>query len=352
MHSAKNYLLVALVLTTAGGAALAWRQHLELVKLRAAALDPKERADWQQRLWAAEKRRTELEQQLAASSSAPAARDEAAEPAASADEPPGVPSVRGGARGAGFNRFAAVMDQPQVQQLMALQHKAALDSRYAGLFKRLGLSPAQLDQFKNLLVEKNTAMMDVMMAAREQGLNPRRDRAAVDQLVAEANTDIDSNIRAVLGETGFTDYKNYEQTLPQRATVNQLEQRLSYSTTPLTAEQSEQLVQILAANQTTTSTSRASGLAGAVGAAGAAAQVFGSRGGTVTETAITQSLGVLAAPQVEALRQLQQEQQAQADLAAAFRNQRQGGSTGRVPATPTTGNAATPPPPPAPPTGG
>ena len=39
------------------------------------------------------------------------------------------------------------MESPEIQQLMALQRKAGLDSRYAALFKALNLSPAQLERF-------------------------------------------------------------------------------------------------------------------------------------------------------------------------------------------------------------
>lgn len=341
MHSAKNYAVAFLAFTTLAVGVLAWRQHQELIALRAAALDPKERADWQQRLWAAEKSRAELEQQLAA---APAMSQEEANPNAGGPPDaafPGIEGVRAAGRGSARNRFAALMDQPDMQRMMALQHKAALDGRYADLFKQLGLTPEQLDQFKNLLVEKTTAAMDVLAAARDQGVNPRRDRDTFRQLVAESEADVDASIRSVLGESGFAQYKDFERTQPQRAVVDQLEQRLSYSSTPLTPDQSAQLVKILDATSPASSGSASPG--GFLGAAltrAAPVAAFGQQT-SISEAAINQSLGVLAAPQIEALRQLQQEQQAQAEMAAAFRNQARGnraspgGGTG-------TGSAPTP----------
>ena len=75
--------------------------------------------------------------------------------------------------------------------------------------------------------------------------------------------------------------------------------------------------------------------AGPVGAA--AGMNFGGRV-TITDATINQSLGVLAAPQIDALKQLQQEQQAQAELSAAMRKQFQqnrpgtgGGTAGTTP---------------------
>lgn len=323
MRSRKNYAILLLSLTTLTGAAIAWQQYQEVIKLRASAMNGDERADWQKRLWATEKRRTELESQVASLEKK--------------DEPPGEPGPeqsppdqpRGNRRN-GPGNFMAMMDRPEVQRMVAMQQKAALDARYSSLFKDLALTPDQLDKFKDLLVEKRTAMMDVMAAARGQGINPRSNPEAFAKLTADAQAEIDANIRSTLGETGFAEYQNYEQTIPQRNVVNQLEQRLSYSSTPLTAQQSDQMISILAA--TTKSSSKPNAVPAPLTAVGTA--TFGGGGGSrITDATINQALGVLAAPQVDALRQLQQEQQAQAALNAQMRNRFQG--TGTATTSPT-----------------
>lgn len=317
MHSPKNYVIGFLALTTIAATILSWRQYQELIGLRAAALNPKERAEWQQRLWDAEKRRADLERQIEGKA------DSGAGDLANATAPDGAAPLMAGAqaagRGAGRGRFAAMMEQPEVQRLMAVQQKAALDSRYAALFKSLSLTPEQLDRLKNLLVDKSTAMADVMMAAREQGINPRQDREAFRQLVEETQADIDAAIRSTLGETAFAQYQDYERTLPQRSVVEQLEQRLSYTSTPLTSEQSNQVLAILAASPSAPSAS--GGPTVNLGGRGPLGPFTARGNADITEQALQQSAGVLAAPQIEALRQLQQEQQAQRDLANAFRNQ-------------------------------
>lgn len=337
MQSPKNYLIALLALTTVGTAVLAWRQYQELTELRAQLLSHDERSDWQKRLWAAEKKRGDLEKEVATLKTSPAPADNAPPP----DELT-APRNREQRRN-GRPDFMAIMEQPEMQRLLAIQQKAGLDSRYASLFKNLNLSPEQLDKFKNLLVEKRTAMMDVMAAAREQGINPRSNKEAFDKLVADSQADIDATIRSTLGETGFEQYQSYEKTLPQRSVVNQLEQRLSYSSTPLTSTQSEQLVSILA----TTAASRGGNPAippplSAFGGGIATAFVGGSS--HITDATINQATGVLAGPQLDALRQLQQEQQAQAQMNAAMRSQFQNsrGSTGTATTTP----AAPPSPPP------
>ena len=66
-------------------------------------------------------------------------------------------------------------------------------------------------------------------------------------VLTDAQTEIDNAIRATVGDAAFAKYENYEKTFSQRSVVNQLEQRLSYSSTPLSTQQSEQMVAIIAA---------------------------------------------------------------------------------------------------------
>ena len=138
------------------------------------------------------------------------------------------------------------MANPEFAKAMSLQQHAALDNRYAALFKQLDLSPAELERFKNLLVERQNSRMDVINAARENGLNPRENRDEINKLVSEAQAEVDANIKAALGEARFNQYQNYDATQSQRNLVSQLDQRLSYSSTQLNTTQSQFLVTALA----------------------------------------------------------------------------------------------------------
>lgn len=329
MKSPKDYLLLVLFLTTVAGGVLAWRQYNELIDLRAAAMNNNERADLQKRLWDAEKNRKTLEARVTELEHKPEAEE------APAAEHPGNRRTNNRGPGNRANEFMALMDKPEMQRLVALERKGALDARFAPLFKNLNLTPEQLDKFKNLLVEKQTSMMDVFAAAREQGINPRTDPTAFRQMVTDAQNEIDASIKSTLGDAAYAQYQGFEQTQPQRNTVSQLEQRLSYSSTPLTSTQSDQLVAILAANSPSPSGNNS--LRATLGGP------MGTGGGTkITDATIAAAQGVLTAPQVTALQQLQQEQQAQAELAKTMReqfnnNRPQGGTTGTTAApAPTT----------------
>jgi hypothetical protein len=203
---------------------------------------------------------------------------------------------------------AGWMNTPEVRRLMAMQRRATLDSRYAALFRMLKLSPADLDKFKDLLVDKQSAAMDVFNTAREQGLNPRDNRDQIRQLVDSFEAETDASIRAMLGETAYQQYQQYEKTASQRSMVSQIEQRLSYSSTPLYGNQSEQLVNLLATSSApTTSFNLTPGVGGPVAQGG-------NRAVTITDAMIAQSKAFLSQPQVDALVQLQQEQNIQTQL--------------------------------------
>lgn len=333
MKSASSYLVLLLALTTVGGAVFSWKQYQELVALRAAALSPDDRANLQKRLWDAEKRSKALAAELAAARAHPADAAAGEETIVAEGDGPraaGNAARRENRRGPNgpFGGFAAMMENPEVQKLMAMQQRGMLDSSYALLFKNLNLTPEQLDKFKNLLVEKQMAMMDVMAAARTEGINPRTDPDGFRKMIAAAQADIDTSIKATLGDTGFNQYQQYQQTFPQRNTVNQLQQSLSYTNTPLSDVQANQLVQVLAQSSSTTKTGNTNrNFTNFMGPGGMA--MGGSGGGApVTTEDITQAQGLLSAPQVQALQQLQQQQQAQQQLQQTMRQNMGGGNRG------------------------
>ncbi|MBI2512793.1 MAG: hypothetical protein HYV96_12515 [Opitutae bacterium] len=315
--------VIALALVAFTGVFYAYQQQKALTSARTAAeLLEKERNALRKKLWDADKRRGELEAQLRQRPGGPNGE-------AGPDGPPEAAVAEAAIRFAGageggpFGRFMAAMDNPEVQRLLATQQRGALDARFAALFKSLNLSPAQLEQFKNLLVEKRTAVADVMAAARSQGLTGRENRDELRALVQNAQAEVDANIRATIGDAAYSQYQNFEQTQSQRNVVSQLQQRLSYSDAPLTDAQSEQLVQMLAAT-----TDQKNPSAGGVRTAAGRIGFGGSGGAQITDAAVAQSSSVLSAAQVQALQQLQAEQQAQAQLAKLLRDQMRNGRNG------------------------
>jgi len=348
VRSHKTLVIVVLALTTLGGAWLAWRQYQELVVLRASVMGADERAALQKRIWDLERRNKQLSDRPAV------AGGDMPPPPTGSPRPGGPRGGRGGGPGGDpqqmLNAVRGAMAKPEVQALMNVAQKAQIDTQYAALFRSLNLSPDQADKVKSLLLERSNTMMDVMTAAMEQGVNPRADPQGFQQLVANAQSDVNASLKAVVGDAGFSQLQNYDQTMPQRSVVNQLQQTLSYSDTPLTPAQAEQLVQVLAANPTPrangaggTTLVQSTGPSGQVvvsttgdgggpaGPGGMGAMFAGAFAGlapgggpmptaTVSPAAVAQSSSVLSAPQIAALQSIQQQQQAQQQLQQVMRD--------------------------------
>ncbi len=318
MPQLKNLLLVFLAVAVAALAFLSWRQYRELTTLRGAALANSERADWQKRVWAAQKRTGSPGARTPASGPVPATTGKTPESTPAGGRPDISRMV---------TSISSMMDRPDAARLMALQQKAQIDARYAALFKKLGLPPDKLAQLKSLLADKLAAPMDVMAAGSQQGIDPVRSPQEFRQLVQDTQTQIDDRIKALLDPGSYAMYQNYLQTEPQRAVINQLRQSLSYTAAPLTDVQADQLVQILAstapaggagpgAGATVTYVNRGPGTGAvfAVGSPGPDGPMPWGGGVSITDATMAQAQGVLSPAQLQALQEIQQQQQAAAQL--------------------------------------
>ena len=313
----RNYLIALLVVTNLATGFLAWSAYRESGRLHAALLQGENtRQDLEKRLRALEKRRHELDAEIASLRGRGNGNDGFNGEDPGPDGPPAPQRSGRFDRRARMDNLATLLENPEFSKLWNSQERMGLDSRYSALFKSLNLSPADLDKFKSLLVEKQGAVMDVMSAAREQGLDPRNpsDRAQITALLQSAQAQVDASIQQTLGATQYAQYQSYEQTLPQRNVVTQLAQSLSYTSSPLQDSQTEQLVNILAANS-----AQNQGEGGIFGGPGGPGGPFGNRMSTITDTEIAQAQTVLTDTQVAALQQLQAQQQAQRQIAQMMR---------------------------------
>ena len=283
-----------LALTTIGGAALAGWQYQraralasEVSKLNKTIADNAERA------------------QRRSSSSRGQPPGDGAPPADGRQGP-------GGGQSRQSNTRAAVLESEEGQRLMKSQQRGTIEMRYAGLFKALNLPPAQLAKFKDLLLEKQNVSREVMAVAREQGLDPRANSAEMQQLIQQFSNDVDETIKAAIGQDKFDQYQTYDQTQRQRAFASQLEQRLSYTGSPLTQAQTDQIISLLAGGETAPSgrgSSRALSFGWGTG--------YGPGGGggmSISNKAIREAQAFLNPEQIDVLRQMQAEYNDQRQL--------------------------------------
>jgi len=86
---------------------------------------------------------------------------------------------------------------------------------------------------------------DSMVVAHEQGIDPSTDPKGFFMAVMSAQKTVDSQIVSLLGPGSYGEFQKYEASVPARNTVNSLTQSLSYSSTPLTEDQSARVTQLL-----------------------------------------------------------------------------------------------------------
>lgn len=210
------------------------------------------------------------------------------------------------------NALARLMENPEFYQALGRHRQATIDARFAALFRQLGLGAGELAEFKRLLAEKENVALEVLAVAESQAdpLPPETVNAGV----VAARARVEDAIRASLGSDRYAVYREYERTAPQRAVVAQLEQRLSYSGTPLAPGQSEALVRILSAHAPAAAASDDAVAPAVVVGAGTPVALARLQSDTsaakVSDAALAAAQTVLAPAQQGALREIQSEQQA------------------------------------------
>ncbi len=344
--SLKNYLIVFLALTTLAGGALAWNQYRDAVKLRGQLLGGKSRADLEKRMQDLQKRRNELEAEIAGLRSRrgafPSGGPRNGTPTAGGLEP-GTGRVGRGNRAA---FLSSLMDNPEFNRLITDQQKSRIRGTFGPLCKRLNLTPEQTAQFQSLLAERQLTMMDALSAARAEGV---QGRDAIGGVMQQATSQVDSQLQALLGPTGFGQYQDYIRTEPQRNQVNQLQTTLvTTGNPPLQDFQVQQLTQILAQNSAVNTGDSPRGGGMFFGEFAAGGGLFGPAvsGPAITPEAVAQSATVLTPVQQQALQQMQQEQATQRQIFSLMRQSFGGPATavGQPVTAPGPSGGSTPPP--------
>lgn len=322
MSRAKDILLVGLALCAGLLAIVVWRQHRELRQLAMARSHSAGAA-------LPESTMTIRPAALRSLAVPPRRQGETAVATEHAHEgdqtllhappPPARPSRRRGA-GAALSRL---MENPEFVEALTLQRHATLDLRFGELFRRLNLEGGELAAFKRLLAEKENVALDVVTVSEtspDGPLSPEALRASIRMAQAQ----IEQAIHSSLGSARYAVYRDYEHTVAQRATVAQLEQRLSYTRTPLTPAQSEAVVRILASNTPPGAPEEPPPAASVLVRAGVPEAVpilpTSTSTGRVTEEVVTQAQTVLSAEQLDALKEIQLEQQAAMKAAQMIRD--------------------------------
>jgi hypothetical protein len=142
-----------------------------------------------------------------------------------------------------FGKFISqMMQDPEARQVIRDQQRMMMDQLYAPLFKQIGLMPEEAEKLKDFLVDRQ---LNGAEQASSLFVGSATNRAETLKALNAAQQEADEQVRQFLGESRYDLYKDYQQTLGERAQLNQLKQQMAGGENPLTDQQLEQLLVLM-----------------------------------------------------------------------------------------------------------
>jgi hypothetical protein len=109
-----------------------------------------------------------------------------------------------------------MMKDPAMKEMMRAQQKMVIDQMYGGFFKDLNWPSKESDTLRELLQDRQMALMDAGMSAMS-GSEAERKQAGEQAKAVKA--DYDNKLKELLGPQDYELFQQYEQTAPERMQV-------------------------------------------------------------------------------------------------------------------------------------
>lgn len=233
----QRFLIVFLALTTAAGGWFAWQYRAQIAD-----------KDRQIALLAAERDTARAAAQAALADTDPLRenierltkeRDRLQAQAQSAPPgPPQPPGMMPGGPRPGFGPMGAMAKTEEGRKFIRAQVATRVNRNYAELSRRLKLSPQDSGVLMGLLADRQAALNIARASSSGNSAELASQTAAI-------QAEFDEKLRATLGDQGFDQYSEYEETVQDRAAVGQLEEQFSAAGVQLEPAQKESLIQLM-----------------------------------------------------------------------------------------------------------
>jgi hypothetical protein len=138
--------------------------------------------------------------------------------------------------------LAEMMKNPAMKEMVRAQQKMAVDGMYGSLSKYLNLSTNEMDSLKELLMQRQMALMDAGMSMMN-GSGADQKQAAEDAKTLKA--EYDKKIADLLGPQDYPVFQDYEKGAADRMSVQMFKGSLPAEAT-LTDQQEESLIAAMA----------------------------------------------------------------------------------------------------------
>jgi len=211
---------------------------------------------------------------------------------------------------------------PDLRPLFLEQVALKVRTQYSPFFRAAHVSAEQQEAFVKLSIKPMIMNLDLDNALRAFGENrPSADTPAGAQLMdtvkknaAELKTDATEGMRQIFGDEIYAAYQKYHDTISERGIAESLAGQLYYSLTPITAEQGDKLVTILAQSRFDPKSAQSSenSIAGSTILPSEVARYTSDKnpplGPLITDGALTRAQAILTPDQIIALKRLQMQQ--------------------------------------------
>jgi hypothetical protein len=137
-----------------------------------------------------------------------------------------------------------IAKDPKLQVLYLASKRASVAASYGPLFRKLGLSPEQIDRLAVAMTKAEELKQDAAAIQRDRKLPA--DEPGLVALRQQATDELAATQLAVLGADGAEQLRQYQRTMPARAIVDRLAGAAVLAGLSLTANQADQLTQAMA----------------------------------------------------------------------------------------------------------
>jgi RNA polymerase sigma factor (sigma-70 family) len=191
-----------------------------------------------------------LQKQLA--NSAPALADLRTQIAALQNKPSAAPPLSSGPvtkNSANLYSFS----NPSYSRAYMDEYQKSLPVKYAALFHALNLTPEQVSQFENAMMECRQNVVEIWAAAEQQNLLREQNTpasTAVARMTSDPMTARNDALKGILGVSGFNQFESFDapQAIAARDVFSAVSATFYSVDDPLTSTQGDQLSRIINAN--------------------------------------------------------------------------------------------------------
>ncbi len=137
--------------------------------------------------------------------------------------------------------LSGMMKDPEMRKMIREQQAMVMEQLYSPLLKKLNLNPEQAQKFKEILSSGLESGMEMASSMFGGGST---NRAELGKAVAAQHKAQEEQMKELLGEQGFAQYKEYQETVGERAQLNQFRQQFG-GDQGISDDQAEQLLALM-----------------------------------------------------------------------------------------------------------